>query len=592
MTVNPNPSNSQNPPKTHKSLGERWRQTSLPNKINSVLAGIAILLSVINWASDLIQNNRQNALESTVATFDVGAQATSASLAQQQLNFQKSLQATSEYQYKQQADLQYTQVAMQSQMELWARQQALPLLKVIIPPEHIYIIERVVIDDRSSSVIGSGTLNLVIANNGGGQAGVVAIDWVKEGTPVSSGSQTADLSVLQVKFGEIEINLPGVIPAETPLKIQLTLEATFPYTGDGSKSDYQLGKDWRERLISMPNHIHINFSNTDPLDIQIADIKLDMPEVGFEPSPPSPFSITNKTITGVACFASTSASSNKNISIVNVSNNQTVDFDPSRLFGQCFTFPVGEYQVWWYPNDLVTEHEEFRFSVQENEEIALELPKYSQACFDVQATGDNQVSISVIQDGQGKVISDQVGQGLVCYDLPVGKYEVRWHLADSLEEKREEFEVQAYAIASTKLSEFQSHSSIIKWVWGIVFIFSFIVSVIFSWVFLRIKDSTKYIVQLESSVMGQLSQDSLNLGLDLMMQMAKVTPHKEGIFFTIRKKTLGKDFVITPKSTRSKRVGDPQQVRLGQPARFELAEGEFNITITEKDSSAKRVYRF
>ena len=227
-------------------------------------------------------SNKQANLDTAVATFQV------------------RVQTTADYQNSQQLAVQQTQIAMQSQMDAWTRQQSSPFVKVIVPPEHIFIVEKIT-SERSASgsrIDGQGLLNMILANNGGGKAGLINIDW----GPETNGR--ANLKVGKIEFNDMPGNLPNTIDAQTPIKIQLDLEAIVPYEGDlTGKSDYQLGQYWKTILQSTPNRLTITFSNTDPINIEITDIQLAMPIMSFQPNPPSPFSVTNQTSLSIACFS-------------------------------------------------------------------------------------------------------------------------------------------------------------------------------------------------------------------------------------------------------------------------------------------------
>lgn len=288
----------------------------------SIFALIFTAFSVVATVLTLSYTEEQTRLNSTVATFQVQEQ------------------ATADYQYAQQLNIQQTQIAMQSKIDSWARQQALPYVKVIIPPEHVFMVEKITSEKTSSGYVitGEGLLEIVLSNDGGGRASLLSIDWVKD-----VGGKV-DLFVRNPTFGDVPVTLPNTIEAQTPVKIKLDLEAKTPYSDDPSgKSDYQLGESWKKLLQSSSNHLIIRFSNADPINIEISDIQLAIPVADFKPNPPSPFIVTNQTFLTMRCFRT----NGKGIVLRAVNHANAQNAEITVRDGDCLSFPMGIYEFSW-----------------------------------------------------------------------------------------------------------------------------------------------------------------------------------------------------------------------------------------------------
>jgi hypothetical protein len=314
----------------------------------SIFAALFTLFGLIGTGYSLFYTEKQTELNSTVATFQAQAQ------------------ATVDSQYAQQLNIQQTQIAMQSQMDAWARQQAVPFVKVIVPPDHIFIVEKITSEEISSGYIitGSGLLEVAFANDGGANATVKTIDWINDVDTKSN------LFILSVNSEGAQFPLPNTIEAQTPKRIKLNLEANVPYSGDpNGKSDYQLGEYWKKTLQSSPNHLAVTFSNTDTINIQISDIQLAMPEVGFEPDPPSPFEVTNKTELGIACFST----SDEEVNAI-LRGNQNKELIVTIQNKDCFSYPIGDYELIINPSGTSPDNK-ITFSVPVNQTASVDLTK-------------------------------------------------------------------------------------------------------------------------------------------------------------------------------------------------------------------------
>jgi hypothetical protein len=232
---------------------QKWKRLTIGGKNTFVTSIIVTLTGILALTFQYHFSQKQTNLDSAVATFQV------------------NVQKTADYQYLQQYAIQQTQAA-----------QVLPSVQVVTPSRHIFHVERITPEKTPYGyvLIGEGWLDVILANNGGGRAGIVSVDWSCD---VSHG---VNPQITGIDVGGMTNELPASIDAQTPVKIQLRLEATVPYPGDPSgKSDYQLGEYWRNRLQSEPTQIVIRFSNFDPIFIKLDGIQLAMSDVAFEPDP-------------------------------------------------------------------------------------------------------------------------------------------------------------------------------------------------------------------------------------------------------------------------------------------------------------------
>jgi len=314
--------------------------------IGILLTIIGILLTIIGLWTTITYNNKQIALNARVATFTAQEQATSNAQTQQGLNIQNTqvavneqAQGTSDALVQLGLNIQNTQVAMQSEANSWVNNPNVNLETLPI----VFLIDQVVSKTSQSVnlISGSGNLNLILFNNGGGKAGFIAVDWLKDN---GVSSQIQDLSIPEVRIGNQVDPLPMSIDSQSPLKLSLRLTADVEYPGDlTGKSDYWMGDYLKNELKPDNNHLVLQFANTQIPPVRITDIELTMPVQSFVPDPPSLFSVTNKTELGTISY---NVNDQKySLRITDLNDNQIVNTIVDDNISN--SFPVGRYDIEW-----------------------------------------------------------------------------------------------------------------------------------------------------------------------------------------------------------------------------------------------------
>jgi len=419
-----------------RAENEISREGNQISKVANWIAAVALFLSLGSIVLSVVFSSFQSHLSNSIATFDshiqntqVALQSTSIMQSNQQTDFQETVQANANFQYNQQSTLAAWQ---QAQMDAWARQENLPAIKTRQPSDQQNQLTSVKI--QGNEIVGNGSIEFFIDNVGGGQAIIDTIDFTDQGTPVPA-ITSIEKTGEKIYFGNTDLTQEKVIPPRTPIKIHIDMEArTSVYSSERiqSQSEYQLGKHLIEQLqpLLLKDPIQVNFSGGDPpINIQISNIQLTMPETSFEPIPPSLFFLSNKAITGEACFKPFIVSlTHKQVDITNIENNQHVSTPGNDLSDKCYTFPVGTFRFSWYPDNSINHSVQQIDSVAEDGLTDIILPNYSQTCLDIKAPQKSQVTIKIENLTTGDTIEDTISGGKTCIDIPVGSYNLQWYV--------------------------------------------------------------------------------------------------------------------------------------------------------------------
>jgi hypothetical protein len=331
-------------PSKKEPVWKKFTQAKYHELASLVLALVAILLTVIGFLIDAHQDNEQAASRATQSAFSAAVQAT----AQYQTELQIQLQQTQAAISQSQSDLQATQTALGLQLADLYRQQAFPYMKTVGPQPFITL------SDVTSGlgangeplIRGAGTLGLVLANDGGGQAGLVDIRWMTS----EDTTRVASLSITETMMpGMGAIVLPVDFEGQSARRLELSLSGEVaPIEDIDGKTEYQLGRLWAEAVQAAQTRLEFQFSNADVLSVPIAGIQLNLPTQAIFPDPPSPFPVTDADNLGQACFVITvggspsdQAISGRFVSHESGQQSQRVLIEPD----QCLTFPIGEYEA-------------------------------------------------------------------------------------------------------------------------------------------------------------------------------------------------------------------------------------------------------
>lgn len=259
-----------------KKISGQWRSTwqalSKPNKVTFVLSVTAIALTIASLTIDVIQNKQQNDLNREMLLFQIEADSNSRDQAQKQI------------------DIQNTQTALNAQLEAIARLQAFPLM-VVISPEKTVLVVKQIGETNTNTLLVSGSIDTVLANNGGARAGLIEINWLKNVDPTQAALK---LDIDQVHIGEAPVPLPTSIEGQTPVKIQIHMNAEMrqPEISENERvlgnRDYQLQDFILTTLSASRSEVDIQFSNADTLIIPVSKIVFDID--GFSPHGPTTIS--------------------------------------------------------------------------------------------------------------------------------------------------------------------------------------------------------------------------------------------------------------------------------------------------------------
>jgi len=450
-------------PKSKPKVIEDNEKMASKDKATILIPICALIVTIIFSLWTVLQNEgeneRQNNSESAAKTFEAGSQATSAAQVQQQISIQEA-QAT---QGQQQLSFQQTQIAMSENIATISVLNGIPDMILYPSPEPILEVQDIhYAHDNSGNgvIVGKGTMEVIVANNGGGKAGFADAEWKDDNKLTNDG--VSKLFVLGPSINNLANPLP--ITIETSDKVTIEVEADLnatgvinPYTDKpitGDESDYQLGMYWSDSLETPKTHIELSFTNVKaPLVIPLK-IQLDMPVKNLPPTIDSPLPMKNTTKVGGTCFASQYALWNIPFEIINVDNSAVAPIHDNG--SRCYTLPVGNYEINWYSLGSTTQNEKTTFLVNPYESKTVKLQVSSQACFDIPKGGSYSLSVTNIKFSNMN-ISDQVHSGPVCYSLPTGSYEVSWYRTGFEKElQTKNFQIQFNTRTSINLTSFSS----------------------------------------------------------------------------------------------------------------------------------------
>lgn len=264
--------------KTTGQWRDTWQALSRPNKVTFILSVIAIILTIISLSVDIIQNKQQNDLSREMFFFQIEAEANARDQEQKQI------------------DIQNTQTALNAQLESIARLQAFPLIVVVSSEKPVLVVTQIG-DTNGNTLLVTGNIDMILANNGGARAGLISINWLNN---TSLSTDLLKLAVDQVYISETLISLPTSIEGQTPVRIKIDMNAELrqhEISDDefmfGNK-DYQLQKYILNTLNSAGSKIEFQFSNADAITIPVSNIVIDIN--GFQPqgpTTPSPYMPNN-----------------------------------------------------------------------------------------------------------------------------------------------------------------------------------------------------------------------------------------------------------------------------------------------------------
>lgn len=265
---------------------------------------------------------------------------------------QKNLQATQTAVEQEQKDLQSTQTSLGQQLVALYRQQSSPYVKLVDPKPILTIsdVTTATLEPSGMPIIkGHGQLRLILANDGGGQAGLVSIRWsASNAVPEVIGLDMLTTTITGKGVVPLPVNIEG--QSASGIELQLDGEIIAPANSDG-KTLYQLGCIWKNSVVSAKTGLELRFSNIDhSIEIPIEEIKLDLPVVEIKPEPPSPFTVKEDAKLGVACFRLVINNMpfvrNEIITgSVRLKGTYTPLGKITISSGSCWSFPEGSYEI-------------------------------------------------------------------------------------------------------------------------------------------------------------------------------------------------------------------------------------------------------
>lgn len=369
--------------KFRNSMHRFNQKVKLGERITLLISLVAVIVStvaILQTSKSISLEEQQVELAFQVATSNALIQEQS----EKQGDFQQSLSSTQAVVNEYQKDLQSTQTALDLEFRSLMRQQSFPYLKAV-SPDYILRFSEVKYHEADGSRIieGVGTIDFNLANDGGGQAG-----WWKSNLNVEPSQSSVNLSILEIRQSNDRVlalpyNIPGqsIMGVKLTLGSQLTTNVPLP-----NKSDYQLGRLLVSELQKANTYLYFEFSNADPLRIQIDGFELNLPVISIIPEPSSPFPVTNADELGTICFTFQKESGEvftgdipsyfsmwkQNKEVV---SSEVIDIKS----GSCYSFPSGEFSLHWSSSSPIEQTGEvsFRVAAEEEKDVIAVIPEAS-----------------------------------------------------------------------------------------------------------------------------------------------------------------------------------------------------------------------
>lgn len=278
-----------NPPPAFARLWKRFVEYEYHELLTLIFGLIALIGATVSIVLSVQQDRSHASTEATRSAFEVAVHATTASQAEEQIRIQQTQAAVEQGQ----RELVLTQTALDEEMNEIMRRQARPYMKLIHPSPAVVLSDVKARTDaeRGSLIEGSGTIDLLLANDGGARAALVGVHWKK---PTSSDS-IVDLQVIKDVTTSIGVAVfPVNIEGPSASSLGLRLSGTVADRDNTQvQTTYQLGRSWASIIEPAGTYLEFEFSNAEPITLGINRIDLDLPTTVIIPSPPSPFTVTD-----------------------------------------------------------------------------------------------------------------------------------------------------------------------------------------------------------------------------------------------------------------------------------------------------------